>query len=156
MSGYVLLFLFAGVFTSAVLELHLLFIRVLLGFYISTVPERECRTVLWSCIQQKPICTDFSQTRCQCNIIASTEDHIHSHMCNYTCVYVNSRKTPSYSTLCTASSCVYEQVDVSFCLYTPFSLNKRSLEEKTIYFSLSVSTVAPFHTPFKALTPEVE
>lgn len=38
------------VFTSAMLELHLLFIRVLLGFDISTVPEKKCTAGLWSCI----------------------------------------------------------------------------------------------------------
>lgn len=38
------------VFTSAVLELHLLFIRVLLGFNIPTVSERKGRASIKSCM----------------------------------------------------------------------------------------------------------
>jgi len=59
---YVLLFLLVWmcvcVFTSAMLELHLLFIGVLLGFDVSAVPEKKCTAGLWSCID----CFSSTQT----------------------------------------------------------------------------------------------
>lgn len=56
---------------------------------------------------------------------------------------------------CAQPIAVYEQVDVSFCLYTPDSLKREALRKKYNFFFFFFFSVSPFHTPCEAVTPEV-
>lgn len=80
------------------------------------------------------------------------EDNIHLSVCIYVRLhtgvwYIKPVIFPeeSCSAQCTANSCVYEQVDISFCLYTPTPLYETSLKGKTYFYS-SFSLLLPVNS----------
>lgn len=141
------------VFTSAMLELHLLLIGVLLGFDVSTVPEKEMQS--WKVILFFSLHT---RTVHQHRFITSSYGGSHSLHCMSFC-FINVlcdifRKVPDYS-VHSQQLCVWTTTYFLFSSTHPTSLSKTSLEEKTkkTYFLFSPVFTCQFHNSLWTFVP---